>query len=123
MWLFTTKTTQGFWDARFADDDGSVFGNEGEGAPAWLHEELRDSRVTIPHANPDLRSLNLSDGGGIACYEALRQVTLLHSMSNFVQPGCRRPRGAVGGTSGGTAARHAPARRGSADGRRSRRAD
>jgi len=32
--------------------------------------------VTIPHANPDLRSLNLSTAAGIACYEALRQVRL-----------------------------------------------
>jgi len=44
-------------DARFEDGDGLVFGNEGSGAPGWLHDELRDWRVTIPHANPELRSL------------------------------------------------------------------
>ncbi|HZP60678.1 MAG TPA: tRNA (cytidine(34)-2'-O)-methyltransferase, partial [Opitutaceae bacterium] len=69
LWLFTTKAQQTFWEARFTDGDGLVFGNEGEGAPAWLHEELRETRVTIPHANPDLRSLNLSTAAGIACYE------------------------------------------------------
>jgi tRNA (cytidine/uridine-2'-O-)-methyltransferase len=31
-------------------------------------------RVTIPHANPDVRSLNLITAAGIACYEALRQL-------------------------------------------------
>jgi tRNA (cytidine/uridine-2'-O-)-methyltransferase len=74
LWLFTTKAKQLFWDARFADEDGLVFGNEGEGAPAWLHQELAASRITIPHANPHLRSLNLSTAAGIGCYEALRQI-------------------------------------------------
>lgn len=78
LWLFTTKTEQGFWDVRFADGDGLVFGNEGAGAPDWLHEELDDSRVTIPHANPDLRSLNLSAAAAVATYEAMRQVTHAH---------------------------------------------
>jgi tRNA (cytidine/uridine-2'-O-)-methyltransferase len=77
LWLFTTKTEQSFWAVRYAADDGLVFGNEGEGAPAWLHAEVgEEQRVAIPHANPDLRSLNLSTAAGIACYEALRQVGL-----------------------------------------------
>ena len=75
MWLFTTKTERSFWDVRYADGDGLVFGNEGSGAPDWLHDELRESRVMIPHANPDLRSLNLSTAAGVACYEAVRQLT------------------------------------------------
>jgi Predicted rRNA methylase (SpoU class) len=75
LWLFTTKTTQSYWDVQYADGDGLVFGNEGHGAPAWLHAEFGETaRVTIPHANPDLRSLNLSTAAGIACYEALRQI-------------------------------------------------
>jgi tRNA (cytidine/uridine-2'-O-)-methyltransferase len=74
LWLFTTKTTQSFWSVRYAADDGLVFGNEGHGAPEWLHQEFGDAaRVTIPHADPTLRSLNLSTAAGIACYEALRQ--------------------------------------------------
>jgi tRNA (cytidine/uridine-2'-O-)-methyltransferase len=73
LWLFTTRTARSFWEAGFEDGDGLVFGNEGSGAPDWLHEELRDWRLTIPHANPGLRSLNLSTAAGIAAYEALRQ--------------------------------------------------
>ena len=74
LWLFTTKTTQSFWRARFADGDGLLFGNEGHGAPEWLHEEIGEARrVMIPHKNPALRSLNLSTAAGIATYEALRQ--------------------------------------------------
>jgi tRNA (cytidine/uridine-2'-O-)-methyltransferase len=77
LWLFTTKAPRSFWDVRYADGDGLVFGNEGAGAPAWLHDGIGESqRVTIPHANPELRSLNLSTAAGIAAYEALRQVGL-----------------------------------------------
>jgi tRNA (cytidine/uridine-2'-O-)-methyltransferase len=77
LWLFTTKTEQSFWAVHYADGDGLVFGNEGSGAPAWLHDELgATQRVTIPHANPELRSLNLSTAAGVACYEALRQIGL-----------------------------------------------
>jgi len=74
LWLFTTHAEAVFWDARFEDGDWLVFGNEGSGAPDWLHEELRERRVTIPHANPSLRSLNLSTAAGVAAYEALRQI-------------------------------------------------
>jgi len=73
LWLFTTKTERSFWEVEYADGDGLVFGNEGHGAPEWLHAELVDRRVTIPQKNPELRSLNLSTSVGIATYEALRQ--------------------------------------------------
>jgi len=74
LWLFTTKTARSFWDVRYLDGDGLVFGNEGEGPRPGCTREIGDAqRVTIPHANPDLRSLNLSTAAGIACFEALRQ--------------------------------------------------
>ena len=74
LWLFTTKAERNMWAARFADEDGLVFGNESSGAPDWLHAELSAMRVTIPQANPALRSLNLSTAAGVACYEAWRQL-------------------------------------------------
>jgi len=75
LWLLTTKSKQSYWDMHYTDGDGLVFGNEGHGAPDWLHEEIGpEHRITIPHANAELRSLNLSTAAGIACYEALRQV-------------------------------------------------
>jgi tRNA (cytidine/uridine-2'-O-)-methyltransferase len=77
LWLLTTKGVQSFWDVQYEDGDGLVFGNETEGAPDWLHAEIGDAfRITIPHANAALRSLNLSTAVGIACYEALRQIGL-----------------------------------------------
>ncbi|MGH7944954.1 MAG: tRNA (cytidine(34)-2'-O)-methyltransferase [Opitutaceae bacterium] len=75
LWLFTTKAERTFWDVRFADEDGLVFGNESSGAPQWMHAELNESRLTIPHANAGLRSLNLSTAAGVACFEAMRQLT------------------------------------------------
>ncbi|MGC6456484.1 MAG: tRNA (cytidine(34)-2'-O)-methyltransferase [Coraliomargaritaceae bacterium] len=74
LWLFTTQADQAYWDVKYASDDGLVFGNEGHGAPDWLHQEIGDQRVTIPQADPELRSLNLSTAAGIATYEALRQL-------------------------------------------------
>ena len=73
LWLFTTKSEQAYWDIRYEEDDGLVFGNEGHGAPKWLHTELEGKRLTIPHKNKELRSLNLATSVGIAAYEALRQ--------------------------------------------------
>lgn len=74
LWLLTTKGAKSFWAAKYADGDGLVFGNEGSGAPDWLHTEIGEQfRITIPHANTELRSLNLSTAAGIATFEALRQ--------------------------------------------------
>lgn len=73
-WLLTTKAERTIWDANFAPGDALVFGNEGYGAPDWLHAELDATRVTIPQFDVRLRSLNLSTAVGIAVYEALRQI-------------------------------------------------
>ena len=74
LWLFTTRSKVGFWDVSYTNGDGLVFGNESSGSPDWLHEELKETRVTIPQANNELRSLNLSTAAGVAAYEAIRQV-------------------------------------------------
>ena len=75
LWLFTTKTERSYWDVNYEEGDGLVFGNEGHGAPDWLHAELGEAqRLTIPHRNDELRSLNLSTAAGIATYEVMRQL-------------------------------------------------
>ena len=49
LWLLTTKTEQSFWEVAYADGDGLLFGNEGHGAPEWLHAEVGAAqRITIP---------------------------------------------------------------------------
>lgn len=76
LWLFTTHARRGLWEGTFACGDGLVFGNEGHGAPDWLHAAVgEDARLRIPSfSRTPLRSLNLSTSVGIAAYEALRQV-------------------------------------------------
>jgi len=75
LWLFTTHAEKTYWDANFADEDGLLFGNEGGGAPQWLHDQIGpERRVKIPQPDPALRSLNLSTAAGIGVYEALRQL-------------------------------------------------
>jgi len=75
LWLFTTKTMRGLWDAEFQEGDGLVFGNEGSGTPEEIHAWFgADREVKIPHFNDKTRSLNLSTACGIATYEALRQI-------------------------------------------------
>ena len=75
LWLFSTRATQGFWDVRYEEGDGLVFGSESSGAPEPVHAFVGGARsVKIPHFNELTRSLNLSTACGIAAYEALRQV-------------------------------------------------
>ena len=74
LWLYSTKGTRKFWDARFAVGDGLLFGSESAGVPEWLHKDIGDAnRLTIPRFGEQLRSLNLSTSAGVAVYEALRQ--------------------------------------------------
>ncbi len=75
IWLLTTKANKSLWAAECCDGDGLLFGNEGHGAPAWLHEKIGENfKIKIPQFAETLRSLNLSTAAGIATYEALRQI-------------------------------------------------
>ena len=76
LWLFTTKSSNSFWKAEFLEGDGLVFGNEGHGAPTWLHQEIgSENRLTIPcFGDGRLRSLNLATAVSIVTYEGLRQI-------------------------------------------------
>lgn len=76
IWLFTKKADRCIWDVQFEDGDGLLFGNEGHGAPDWLHEWSARTRVRIPSFNEGLRSLNLATSAGVATYEALRQINI-----------------------------------------------
>lgn len=75
LWLLETGSGTSYWDVEYKDGDGLVFGSETTGVPDWIWDDVgRDRAVSIPHANPELRSLNLSTSAGVALYEALRQV-------------------------------------------------
>jgi tRNA (cytidine/uridine-2'-O-)-methyltransferase len=69
--LFTTKASVPLMEVRFEPGDTLLFGNEGHGAPDFVHARA-DVRLRIPMAE-GMRSLNLSVSAGIALSEALRQ--------------------------------------------------
>ena len=75
FFFLTTKATQPYWDASFADGDWLVFGRETRGLPESLLEREKDRLLTIP-MNPAARSLNLATSVGIVLYEACRQVRI-----------------------------------------------
>ncbi len=73
MWFFTKTATDSYLDARFAEGDVLVFGNESQGLPPSLLEAHRERLLRIP-IRAQARSLNLSNAVGIVSFEALRQL-------------------------------------------------
>ena len=73
FFFLTTKTTQSYWDAAYADGDFLVFGRETKGLPESVLAANAERCLTIPMSN-QTRSLNLATAVGIVLYEALRQV-------------------------------------------------
>lgn len=70
--LLTTAGGVPLWDAEFRGDDVLLLGSEGAGVPPAVHARA-DLRVAIP-MRPGFRSLNVAVAGGIALFEAARQV-------------------------------------------------
>jgi tRNA (cytidine/uridine-2'-O-)-methyltransferase len=75
FWLFTTKATLLFWDAKFQPGDALIFGRESKGLPESMLRQHAASCVRIPMVE-GARSLNLATAAGIGLYEAWRQIEL-----------------------------------------------
>ncbi|HLA96185.1 MAG TPA: tRNA (cytidine(34)-2'-O)-methyltransferase [Pyrinomonadaceae bacterium] len=71
----TTKSDRPYTDWQFRDGDILVFGPETRGLPEDLLAANAESCLTIPMANPNVRSLNLANSVGIVLYEAIRQLS------------------------------------------------
>lgn len=71
---FTTKAERAYTDFAYASGDCLVFGRETKGLPEELLRANWDRCLTIPMANPRVRSLNLATAVGIVLYEAIRQL-------------------------------------------------
>jgi tRNA (cytidine/uridine-2'-O-)-methyltransferase len=71
--FFSAEGGRSLWDVTFPERTVLVFGRESVGLPAGLRERYRESLVSIPMADPALRSLNLSTAVAVAAYEVLRQ--------------------------------------------------
>jgi len=72
---FTTKSTKNYTDWKYRDEDCLVFGRETRGLPEELLNQNRESCLTIPMQNENVRSLNLATSVGIALYEGIRQLS------------------------------------------------
>jgi tRNA (cytidine/uridine-2'-O-)-methyltransferase len=74
--FFTGRGTTSLWDAKFAQGDWLIFGDEVSGLPEALLARFAGRQVRVPMiAEPSARSLNLSTCAGICVYEALRQLS------------------------------------------------
>jgi tRNA (cytidine/uridine-2'-O-)-methyltransferase len=71
----TTKTDRNYADCQFRVGDFLVFGPETRGLPESLLAQNEANCLTIPMANPRVRSLNLATSVGIVLYEAIRQTS------------------------------------------------
>ncbi len=74
LWLVEDGGARRYSDTRFADGDHLVFGRETAGLPRPLLEAHRAQWLHIPMANPQARSLNLSNCAALVLFEALRQL-------------------------------------------------
>ena len=72
--FLTTKAARAYTDWRYETRDCLVFGRETRGLPDELLRANAENCLTIPVANPKVRSLNLATAVGVVLYEALRQL-------------------------------------------------
>ena len=72
---FTTKSKTPYTMWKFRNHDCLVFGPETRGLPATVLDANPQNSLTIPMANSNVRSLNLSTSVGIVLFEALRQLS------------------------------------------------
>jgi tRNA (cytidine/uridine-2'-O-)-methyltransferase len=72
--FMTTKAEKPYTEWDFQKGDCLVFGPETRGLPGDLLSANPGSCLTIPMANPNVRSLNLATCVGIVLYEAIRQI-------------------------------------------------
>jgi tRNA (cytidine/uridine-2'-O-)-methyltransferase len=70
----TTKAERSYSDIEYKTDDCLVFGPETRGLPDQVLKANWGTCLTIPMANPNVRSLNLATSVGIVLYEAIRQI-------------------------------------------------
>ncbi len=74
FYFLTTKTDRPYTKAPFQAGDFLVFGRETKGLPESLLKKNAGTCLTIPMANPEVRSLNLATAAAIVLFEALRQI-------------------------------------------------
>jgi tRNA (cytidine/uridine-2'-O-)-methyltransferase len=72
-YFFSAEGGRSFWDVAYTERAVLVFGPESVGLAPAIRARWRDRLVSIPMADRELRSLNLSTSVALALYEVLRQ--------------------------------------------------
>lgn len=72
-YFFATRASRRFTEIAFSAPAVLVFGRESVGLPAEILDTHPEAAVSIPMADPELRSLNLSTSVAVAAYEVRRQ--------------------------------------------------
>lgn len=70
---FSAEGGRSYWEVSYPERAVLVFGRESVGLPTALRNRWRERLLSIPMADPELRSLNLSTSVALVLYEALRQ--------------------------------------------------
>ena len=73
MYFYSTKEYPCFWDCPMEKGAFLVFGSEGHGLPAEIHDRYPGQFYTIPMPGDFNRSLNLANSVSIVVYEGLRR--------------------------------------------------
>jgi tRNA (cytidine/uridine-2'-O-)-methyltransferase len=71
--FFSAEGGRCFWEVAYPRRAVLVFGRESVGLAPGLRNRWRERLLSIPMADPELRSLNLSTSVALVLYEALRQ--------------------------------------------------
>jgi tRNA (cytidine/uridine-2'-O-)-methyltransferase len=71
--FFTAGAARRHWDVQYPAQTVLVFGRESVGLPSQLLAANVERTVSLPMADPALRSLNLSTAVAVAAYEVVRQ--------------------------------------------------
>ncbi len=69
-----TPAPQTYLDFAFEEDQCLLFGSESKGLPQSIRERYAQRILSIPIANPNVRSLNLANSVGIVLFHALAKL-------------------------------------------------
>jgi tRNA (cytidine/uridine-2'-O-)-methyltransferase len=71
--FFSAEAERDLWSVAAPERAVLVFGRESVGLSPAIRERWRERLVRIPIADPEVRSLNLSNAVAVALYEMMRQ--------------------------------------------------
>ncbi|MCJ8346520.1 tRNA (cytidine(34)-2'-O)-methyltransferase [bacterium] len=73
LFYFSAKATRAYWDVTYPKECYIIFGSETRGLPQNIHQDNKESMLTIPMLGDHSRCLNLASSVSIAAYEVMRQ--------------------------------------------------